>query len=352
MFKFNELVQIHLEITNNCQAACPMCSRNIDSGLKNPLIKIRNWSFDEFKTIMNSDVLGQIQRYYFCGNFGDPILNNDLIQMCAWSKVNAPTVQVVVHTNGGARSTDWWRKLAHALPEDHRVVFALDGLEDTHHLYRVGTKYETVIENATAFISAGGTAEWVFIKFKHNEHQTDEARGRSIELGFKAFVLKNSARFILEPQVKVVNRTGDIMHYIEPASDTPLKFIDKKIIQAYKQIVNTSVIECKVQKEKEVYIDAHGDLFPCCWIASVPYTYLDPDDAMEVRTEMLRQHHEMVATLGVVNTVLRPINDIIDSPEYQTVWHEYWTTNKLITCARTCGVSDVKFAQPRDQIVQ
>jgi MoaA/NifB/PqqE/SkfB family radical SAM enzyme len=350
VFKFNELKQIHLEITNNCQAACPMCNRNIDGGLDNPLIKIRNWSFDEFKTIMSPEVLGQIESYYFCGNFGDPILNNDLIKMCAWSKITAPTVRVAVHTNGGARNTDWWRTLAQALPDDHRVVFALDGLEDTHHLYRVGTKYETVIENAKAFIDAGGKAEWVFIKFKHNEHQVEEAQRRSIELGFKSFVLKNSSRFILEPRVKVVDRTGELMHYIEPATETPLKFIDKKIIDAYKQIVDNSVIECKVQREKEVYIDAYGDLFPCCWLASVPYTYLDPDDALEVRSEMLKQHHEMVASLGDINTKTRPIKSIVNSDEYQTVWNAYWTTNKLITCARTCG--DGNFAKPKDQIVK
>lgn len=350
MFKFNELKQIHLEITNNCQASCPMCNRNVNGGLDNPMIKIQNWTFDEFKTIMSEEVLSQIESYYFCGNFGDPILNNDLIKMCAWSKVTAPTVRVAIHTNGGARNTDWWRTLAQAMPSDHRVVFALDGLEDTHHLYRVGTKYETVIENAKAFIDAGGNAEWVFIKFKHNEHQVEEAQRRSIELGFKSFVLKNSSRFILEPRVKVVDRSGEFMHYIEPATETPLKFIDKKIIDAYKQIVDNSVIECKVQREKEVYIDAYGDLFPCCWLASVPYTYLDPDDALEVRTEMLKQHHEMVAKLGNINTKNRSVQEIIESNEYQTVWDEYWTTNKLITCARTCG--DGNFSKPRDQIVK
>jgi len=350
MFKFNELNQIHLEITNNCQASCPMCNRNINGGLDNPLIKIRNWTFEDFKTIMSEQVLSQIESYYFCGNFGDPILNNDLIKMCAWSKVTAPTVRVAVHTNGGARNADWWRTLAQALPSDHRVVFALDGLEDTHHLYRVGTKYETVIENAQAFIDAGGKAEWVFIKFKHNEHQVEEARRRSIELGFKSFVLKNSSRFILEPKVEVVDRTGNLMHYIEPATDVPLKFIDKKIIDAYKQVVDKSVIDCKAQRQKEVYIDAYGDMFPCCWLASVPYSYINPDDALEVRTEMLRQHNEMVASLGNINTKKRSIQDILESEQYQTVWDTYWTTNKLITCARTCG--DGNFAKPKDQIVK
>jgi len=351
VFEFNELKQIHLEITNNCQASCPMCNRNINGGQDNPLIKIRNWSLDEFKNVMTAEVLTQLDSYYFCGNFGDPMLNNDLIAMCQYSTAVAPDTRVVIHTNGGARSTAWWTQLAHALPKHHRVVFALDGLADTHHLYRVGTRFDDVIDNARAFILAGGVAEWVFIKFKHNEHQVEQAQLMATELGFQHFTLKNSSRFILEPSVKVVDRKGNTTHCIEPATDVPMKFIDKKVIDAYKAIVSNSVISCKAKHEKEIYIDAFGEVLPCCWLASVPYSYINPDEALEVRTEMLRQHHELVNSLGNINAFDNPVKDIIESDKYQTAWDEYWTTNKLITCARTCGVN-TDFAKPRDQIVK
>jgi len=350
MFKFNELHQIHLEITNNCQASCPMCNRNINGGLENPLIKIRNWTFEDFKSVMTQELLNQINSYYFCSNFGDPMMNNDLIKMCNWSKTVAPDVSITIHTNGGARNNDWWVSLAQSLPMNHKVVFALDGLKDTHSLYRIGTDFDKVIDNARAFIQAGGTAEWVFIKFKHNEHQVEQVRQLAKELGFHHFTLKNSSRFILEPRVKVLNKTGITTHYIEPATDVPLKFIDKKVIQDYKNIVSKSVISCKSKHEKEIYIDAYGDVLPCCWLASVPYTYVNPDDALEVRQEMLKQHHELVDTLGNINCFTKPIKDIIESNEYQSAWDEYWTTNKLITCARTCG-TNTEFAKPRDQIV-
>lgn len=351
MFKFSDLQQIHLEITNNCQASCPMCNRNISGGLTNPLIKIKDWSLDEFKSVMNEEVLSQIRSYYFCGNFGDPILNNHLIKMCEWSRLVAPNVQITIHTNGGARSTKWWKDLASVLPENHRVVFALDGLHDTHHLYRVGTVFDTVIENAQEFIKSGGIAEWVFIKFKHNEHQVQQAKELSARLGFKYFTLKNSSRFILEPKITVVDRHGNSTHTIEPATDVPLKFVDKKIIEQYKKITNDSVIECKVKRDKEVYIDAHGDLYPCCWLASVPYSYIDTDAAYEVKIEMLKQNNNMIKKLGNINAFQSSIRKIIDSIPYQTVWDEYWTTNKLITCARTCGIN-TDFAKPRDQIVK
>ena len=116
MFEFTSLKQIHLEITNNCQASCPMCSRNIDSGLDNPLISLTNWSLEDFKHIINETVLKQIEYYYFCGNYGDPILNNDLIDMCEYATLQAPNVGMSIHTNGGLRNTEWWGRLAKALP--------------------------------------------------------------------------------------------------------------------------------------------------------------------------------------------------------------------------------------------
>ena len=350
MFAFNNLKSIHLEITNNCQASCPMCNRNVNGGLENPLIKVTNWSLDDFKNIITPEVLEQISNFYFCGNFGDPILNNSLIEMCRYSKDTAPNVGIVIHTNGGARKTEWWTELAHSLPLDHSVVFALDGLEDTHALYRVGTNFETIIENARAFIAAGGTAEWAFIKFKHNEHQVEKARQLAKDIGFQSFIVKNSSRFILEPKVDVKDKLGNITHIIEPSSETPLKFIDKKVIDSYKAIVDSSDIDCKVLKTKEVYIDAHKNLFACCWLASVPYTHLDKNDAFAIRTEMLRQHHKMIDRLGVVNTLARSIKEIINSDQYQKIWNDCWSTDKLITCVRTCGVSNnITFSQPTDQ---
>lgn len=354
MFKFSELNQLHLEISNNCQASCPMCNRNIHGGLENPLIKVNNWSLEDFKQILSKEVLEQINNYYFCGSFGDPILNNDLIAMCEYSKNTAPDVAVEIHTNGGARSENWWVALAKAMPKNHRVIFAIDGLSDTHHLYRIGTKFETVIQNAKAFMSAGGCAEWVYIVFKHNEHQIDDAKSLAEDLGFSKFTVKNSSRFIIEPRAKVLDKDGNLTHYIEPSTDTPIKYIDRKTIESYKEISANSCIECKVSDIKEVYIDAHKNFYPCCWLANVPYTYLDHDEAYSIRKEMLEQHDNMLNILGNTNVLERSLKDIIDSTSFQTMWNDLWTgSNKMISCVRTCGKSQkIEFSQPHDQFIK
>ena len=350
MFKFNELERIHLEITNNCQASCPMCSRNVHGGLENPLIKNTSWSIDDFKKIMTSAVFSQIKSFYFCGHFGDPILNNDLIKMCEYTKESAPGMQVRIHTNGSARSVDWWKQLAKSMPDKNGIVFALDGLEDTHSIYRIGTDFNTIIRNAKAVIEEGIETEWVFIRFKHNEHQVEQARAMAEDLGFTTFTVKNSSRFLLDSQYPVLNKQGETVYNLEPSTDNKMVFIDKKVIENYKTVMDTMEIDCYAQKEREIYIDAYKNVFPCCWLSSIPYKHIEDNPLSSVRYEIRNEYADLMNTLGNINSVARSIKDIIDSTTWQTCWEEYWTTKKLITCARTCGRSNaVSFAQPRDQ---
>lgn len=351
MFKFKELKTIHLEISNNCQASCPMCLRNINGGLENPLLKLTDWTIDDFKTIMNPQVLLQIETFYLCGTFGDPMMNNDLIEMCSYAKEINPNLFISIHTNGGARKVDWWQALAEALPDNHRVIFAIDGLEDTHHLYRIGTKYQTVIRNAQAFMSAGGIAEWAFIQFFHNEHQVDDARQRANNLGFRYFTTKNSSRFLIEPRSPAVDKNGAVLYYIEPASFTPMKFIDKKVIDNWRSILDAAVIECQVLRGKEIYIDAQKDFYACCWLANVPYSYITADITADIREKMVKQHNKMVARLGEINVLSRSIENIIDSEAYQTMWKDMWIDNKSLACARSCGKHpEANISSSKDQV--
>jgi hypothetical protein len=348
------LEDIHLEITNNCQAGCPMCGRNKNGGLENPLLRLSRWTLEEFKIILTPNVLNQVKGIYFCGNMGDPILNNDLIEMCQYVKDVNPKLNVRIHTNGSLRNTEWWKSLFLSLPENHNIIFALDGLEDTHRLYRVGTDFNKIIENAKTFISMGGIAEWAYIRFKHNEHQLEDAKVLSNLIGFKKFTTKNSSRFLLEPKFKVLDKTGKVTHILEPASDLPLKFIDKEIIDSYKTIMKTIEIDCYAFHKKEIFIDVFKNVFPCCWIEQLPYTYIDQNDATNIRIEMVNQYNSLIKDFGGIeklNAVNNKIEKIIDSLEYQTLWDVYWNEKKLITCARTCGKTD-RFSKPHDQFEQ
>lgn len=357
MFKFNELKTIHLEISTRCQASCPMCPRNYHGGIENPNLKIADWTYKDFIKIFNKETLDQLEGLYFCGNFGDPIMNDDLILMCQHLKDHAPHIDLRIHTNGGARGTRWWQALRQAMPEKHVVIFALDGLEDTHHLYRIGTRYENVVRNATTFINEGGTAEWVFIKFKHNEHQVEEAERRSKELGFERFAVKNTIRFIGEGKFSVLDKEGNVEYYLEPPTNNQVVLIDKQLLDKFKTWYHEAEIKCYVQEKRELYIDAHKNLFPCCFLASGPYNNKQsPAMVSEIRSQIVDQYNSLLADLGGLDSLdvmQHSIKDIVDSDAWQNVWIPYWNEKKLITCAKTCGVTaEGNLSKPKDQFVK
>lgn len=356
MISFANLKQIHLEITNNCQASCPMCTRNIHGGLENPNIKRQNWNLESYKNIISPKVINQVESIYFCGNYGDPLLNNDLLEMVKYSVKINPNLDIRIHTNGSLRSINWWIELANALPKVSKVIFAIDGLEDTHSLYRIGTDYNKILENAKAFIQNGGKAEWAFIRFKHNEHQVDEARNVAKNLGFEQFTMKDSSRWLLEPKFSVLDKTGKVDYYLEPSTVSSIKIIDKSIIENYKNILANTEVRCYAKHAREVYIDSYGHVFPCCWIAMIPYQPGDLENELyAVRQSIYKEYHELVSSLGGIDALdanLKPLEEIINSDEYQTVWDSYWADKKLITCARTCGIQPELFSTPQDQFTE
>jgi MoaA/NifB/PqqE/SkfB family radical SAM enzyme len=357
MYKFDELTYLDIEITSNCQASCPMCARNHHGGIENPLLEVKSISFDSFKHICPVEFLQQLEVISFCGNYGDPILNKELVEMAEYVKETNSTIRVDIHTNGSARSTSWWTRLAKALPDNHLVHFALDGLEDTHHLYRIGTDFNKIIDNAKAFIAAGGKARWVFITFKHNEHQLEQARAMSKELGFESFQEKQSSRFISDPWFDVLDRDGNVTHRLENPTEQKLIFIDRKTVQNYKQILSTATIDCQVKKAKSVYIDANGHVFPCCFVGAVPYINITPAQLVyDFQQDSRRTFFEMVERfkgMDFFNLYKHNIKDVIDSEEWQTIWNDNLENNKLYVCSRVCGRFPTPvLSQSRDQFLK
>lgn len=352
MFKFTDLQDIHFEITSNCQAKCPMCIRNYHGGIKNPLLQLKDWSLDDFKKIATQEVLQQITGYYMCGNFGDPILNPNLLDMITYSTQVNPNLYVRIHTNASARTTKWWANLARELPKNHKVVFAIDGLEDTHSLYRIGTNYKKILKNAKAFISAGGIAEWCFIKFKHNEHQVDDAKRIAKETGFTIFTEKNTSRFIGKPKFDVYDAEGNVEYYLEQPTSSGVNHISYDIVKNYRQVLEDETISCMAKKNKEIFIDFQKRVFPCCFLASAPYFYAKEDDIVNnFRKEVLTQYYDLKSTLGNTNATQKSIKNIIESHPWQTAWTKYWGEEKLLVCARQCGINK-ELPKPKDQFMQ
>jgi MoaA/NifB/PqqE/SkfB family radical SAM enzyme len=356
MYKFEEIERAHVEVTSNCQASCPMCARNDQGGLPNPNLIETDMSVDFYKSTLTSEFLVQLKAISFCGNFGDPILNNNLIDIVRYTTETNPFIEMQIHTNGSARTTKWWAELAQAMPKNHWIMFGIDGFEDTHSLYRVGTDFNKIIENAKAFIAAGGNARWNFITFKHNEHQLEAARQMAKDLGFESFHEKQTSRFIGSKEFNVLDRKGNVTHTLRPPTEEKVVFVDRKSIENYKAIIKTAKISCEVEDDKNIYIDAQGRLWPCCFLASVPYQYSNIDSL--VYNFMRDSKDSLTAALTAfgsdgLNLHKRSIKEIVNSREWQTVWNSSFETNSIMMCARVCGKFPAnEISQCRDQFLE
>jgi MoaA/NifB/PqqE/SkfB family radical SAM enzyme len=240
MYNLKDIKSIHLEVTSKCQASCPMCARNIQGGIDNPFMTVTEITLEQFKEWFPVTLIQHLDRVFMCGNLGDPIIAKDTLKIFQYLTEVNPNISLGMNTNGSAKSWQFWKELARLRVH---VRFGIDGLIDTHSLYRVGTNWIKIIDNATHFIKAGGEATWDMLVFEHNKHQIDSCKELSEELGFKHFASKNTARF-KEGSLNVIDKQGKTTHILYPTDRSRQIIIPEE----------SKVIKCKVAKEKSLYV--------------------------------------------------------------------------------------------------
>ena len=211
LYNYEDIKAVHLEITEKCQARCPMCDRNQNGGADNPNLGLHELTVSDVQKILPPEFVKQLDRLYMCGNFGDPIIASDTLEVFQYLREQNSTMTLGMNTNAGAKKPDWWRELANSLGKNHYVKFSFDGLGDTNHMYRQGVNWDIAWENAMAFIEAGGRAHWDYLIFAHNEHQVEEAEALSKEMGFEKFIAKKTGRFFstMKQQTKEEHQAFD-----------------------------------------------------------------------------------------------------------------------------------------------
>jgi sulfatase maturation enzyme AslB (radical SAM superfamily) len=232
---------LHLEPTNVCQAACPLCLRETDKTFEKNIH--HHLTFEQILSVFDQKQIASLNKMFMCGNYGDPAAGQHTLDIFQkFRKIN-PTITLGMNTNGALQNRDWWKTLATILnqPKDY-VVFSIDGLEDTNHIYRQHVSWKNLIANVKTFIAAGGAAHWDMLVYRHNEHQVELCEQYAKQLGFKWFRTKVSRR----PSVNNI--------------ELPVNWSQPKI--------ESTVISCSAINENSLYIDAQGNQYPCCWLGA------------------------------------------------------------------------------------
>lgn len=353
-WSYNNLNAVHLELSSKCNAACPGCPRhlrnspNVDGNLVQ-----KDTSIKDFKNWFQPATLEKIQQWTICGTHGDPITCEDLIEIinyiCTYSKGS-----IQINTNGGLRGTKFFNDLGKIFANNkventtREVVFSIDGLEDTNHIYRRQVKWNKVIENLKAYVDAGGQAAWDFLQFKHNRHQVSEAQSIAMNLGVD-FRLKNPFGVDVTG-MPVYDKEYNLEYVIHHHSDkptqdpyvpadigysAPMPEIDQNIegfivCNSFRSHLppNHDIKMC------EIYIDHMGSVQPCCFVGNKMYGPSYVGESTEVKNIQKKMGNKN-------NLYHHSIQDILDNGILE-VYSKSWANKSINQCWMQCGKNENK----------
>jgi MoaA/NifB/PqqE/SkfB family radical SAM enzyme len=347
----DNITKIELEITSNCNAACPGCART-----QNPdILEIDSFGLDDLQRIFPTKRHIKDKRFKFCGVLGDPAFNVECVDMVDYITANGGYCQL--STNGGIQTTEWWQRLG-AISKDTKkvdVVFCVDGHEETNHIYRVNTVFSVIERNMQSYADAGGHGTWMFIVFDHNEYELTKAEEHANKLGFK-FATRTGMRNSIHDWVAVVRKkdgvskrvvkeqvvittTGEKEHskkeqvkelqqfidtYSKPSEDS---LVLENADQKKKEILNSVV--CKLVHEGEIFIAANQTMWPCCFLW---------DSAFKNKENILEKLSEYGNTWNSLKD--KSVDDVLQHEWFDRIIAESWDPehNKhLARCIKTCA---------------
>lgn len=330
--KLSDITSLVFEITSHCNIKCPQCSRTDWDGSLAKFIELKHWNVDTIIPNLQLDQLSNLSFIRIEGDNGDALMhpNIERILDALYDLPNSPDVLIL--TNGSMRNTDWWYKIGSKYKNKLVVQFSIDGLEDTNHLYRVGSDYNKVIANAKAFISGGGTASQRCLIFQHNKHQLDKIFSTAKDIGFQQLIVKSGDEFRFQgwPQWQVWDK-GHKSHIIYPISAidnidfNPYNYntLPRKNYQRMNNLI------CPIMKGGEITITYKGHLIPCCvYHADLYFDHPDND-----------AYRELVGDVNKIDLNIRSLGEILNDPEYygHRLESSLKSNNRLAKCHSVCS---------------
>jgi sulfatase maturation enzyme AslB (radical SAM superfamily) len=375
-WKVDNLKLLHIELSNQCNAACPMCPRYLyHTEIIDPSLQLTQMSLETFKKYFPKDLLSKIKRISFCGTHGDPLTTKDIIPIIEYIYSCNNDMYLTINSNGGLRTIKFWNEFGKLLKDKaHDMTFSLDGLEDTNHLYRRRVNWKRAIENAQAFIDAGGNAVWDYLIFEHNEHQIEEARQKSIKMGFSKFLQKRALGFSSHTDetykpCPVYDKDGNLEYYLSPPSEKEKinsgknrvehliatdrldaqwhlalrkALEDKHLTEKYSLHVDKK-IDCKFLNRDpnghtELYVNANGTVVPCCFMGSSITGSFGDSHELQVRNIFYKNRKKLSLERKSLKEIVE--SNILTQLFVEKWDHPHYTNGKPVFCSITCGTGN------------
>lgn len=366
MYTYSSLKYLDLEVSSLCNALCAICNRRYAGGQKVENMVETYITIKQFKSWFSSDFLKSLWGISLCGNYGDPMTNPDLLDILHYTKSINPKIEITMNTNASGRTPEFWRELSEIIGTNGRLTFSVDGLENTNWIYRRGTKWDKIMMAMKNYTSGPGISHWEYLVFKHNQHQIDQAKALSKEIGITNFYAKKAFGFedIMindnkNSSFSVFNEDNSFLYSIHAPDDSAY---DPKVIDAiengnqnpdtskkhlrYKHNatsplndwevrLGSTCIDCQVVTKRSVFVTSEGLVFPCCMTAGKLYAPGTPE-AVQLR-EFVNNHGRDKISLKD-NTLESIVNSKIFQNDWPDNWHDNDVRNKrLRVCSMFCG---------------
>ena len=214
-------IAISIEPTTSCNLRCPECP----SGLRSFSRPIGMLAPD-----LNQSIIDQLYReltyitYYFQG---EPYLNKDFLSMVSYaSKRNIYTA-----TSSNGHYLDDKNCIKTIEGGLKRLIISIDGTnQESYEKYRVGGNLNKVIEGTKNIVkwkkklkSKTPFIIWQFIVFGHNEHEVDNVKKLSKEIGVDHLSIKTAQIYNFEAGSDLLPKNPKYSRYVKKGLSYKIK---------------------------------------------------------------------------------------------------------------------------------
>tara|TARA_B110000967_G_C18849561_1_gene543881 strand:+ start:45 stop:1166 length:1122 start_codon:yes stop_codon:yes gene_type:complete len=352
MWIYDEITSVNIEISSLCNAACPWCPRYEDmSTVVNKQLDPAYVPVSTFKEWFPEEFVSRIKFWTFTGDYGDAGTNPELPEVLRYILKHNPSTRIQINTNGGMKAPRHWKEIGEILSGTKGIViFSIDGLEDTNHIYRRNVKWEKVMANAEAYIATGAEAWWDFLQFKHNIHQVDEVQSLADSMGFTEVHFKyphgfengnmivKDKNFIPLYEIEPINEDQISRVWIplhgKKAEDLDYESIREDVENFFKD--KEGEIKCFSQRngDVEIRVSSWGAVYPCSMFGHL---------AKYPRENMQFNKAQMIDIFKDKNISLkeRTLKEILNADPYEFIYGS-WKKKSCLACWGNCGVGPEK----------
>lgn len=324
---YKKIEKVEFELTSICNAYCPGCARYIvkDDGMYlNPRIDFnKQLDISIIEKVLESGILSDTAEFQLCGTVGDPLAHTKFYEILQLVKNKMPGIFFNIHTNGGLKNPNYYRKISQVLTTKDVFKFSVDGIEESNHIYRKNVEWHKIVENAKALHENKiCKTVWLYIEFPWNKAHVETARIMAKELGFDEFIVRRP-RNNDEFNNRMIKQSRNIpkQYYMDPVYNentvpTPLK--------GYKDLCFSKLA---------IFIDENGIVHPCCDWAS---RYRDKGTITDEINDFYGQEDWN-------NLYKNDLANIMTNSFWSDLYNSLYTSNGKTACGacnQRCGIND------------